>query len=121
MAKIALLAYTQANDERPSHWHTRKLLTQILTFKVKGVPLAVAVIQGELYRLNTAEPYIETKRRFRVSRAVIRSIRVPKPELCSPNESLDLAYPEPLRVTVHNPHPGFLAACQKARAENLQV
>jgi hypothetical protein len=120
MPRAALFSRNQSPEDKPAHYLSRKFIPFLLALKIDGVAAAVALGPNKL-QLNTDEPWIQTKRRFLFSQACIAIKVVPKPELCSPNESLDLAYPEPLRVTVHNPHPGFLAACQKARAANLQA
>jgi len=121
MPRAALLSRNQAPDEKPAHHISRKIVPLLLSLKIKGVP-AVVLLGPDKLRLNTDEPWIQTKRRFVFSQACIAVKIVPKPELCSPNESLDLAYPQAMQTTVHSSHPGFLLACQRTKAAaNLQA
>lgn len=115
--RASLLAYSQAEHEKPEHSVSAWLLPLLLATKINGKPLAVTV-GPKLFKLNTEEPWIQTKSRFKRSLACVKVKSVPRLNPPAYHVMCLQSYPEPNRSGLIHPHAAFVEAC-KASA-NLQ-
>lgn len=77
-------------------------------------PVYVAVTTGRaliVSRIKVIREPIKTIVERQYSRPT-HPVPVTRAINCSPNENLDLCYPERMRVTVHHIHPGFDRGCE---------
>lgn len=104
--RVGILTPTQSDTDRPDVWTSVTLARQHIA---DGT--AIQIGNGKLrfirlVRLH-ARPADLLPSPYAASPVRNLIVNKPCPELCSPNECLDLNYPEAMRVTVHSVHPGF--------------
>ena len=115
MGKVSVFLRKQnPGADPPPHRCSRRFAERA----VAAFPLSIKFISKDSLQLLTEEAWSALRRRLRPGYAGVVERSVPRPELCSPNENLDLSYPEPMRVSVHSGHPGFHSLREQARRED---
>lgn len=111
--RIGILTLTQTDTDRPYVWtsvtkarahvaagtHKQvgngklRVIKELYAVPQRGLIRAISLVERQY-----AEPALTDR---------IYPDNPARPSLCSPNQNLDLSYPEPMRVTVGSVHPGL--------------